>query len=480
MRPLRYATRTAILLPLLLAVAAGAGLQQDIERTIAEAGFTNREVSVAVRECGTDRLIAAVSASTPRMPASNQKLLTAGVAAMVLGADFSFQTRLVRRGDDLIVIGDGDPALGDDLLLKKMTLPDGTTLTATGLLDLWAASVVNSGTRHVQTLIVDDRIFDRDWYPEEWPKDQLQRHYCAAVGGINFNHNTVKLRPVPRGKGVDVSDMRPAYPNVVLDNQLKRGHGKDTSVIDPHRSEGSNEITLLGTVPVATQKPVEVTIDNPPLQFGQLLAARLRLVGVAVDAVRLADASDQPPSGVDVAPPITTSIETVLERCNHDSDNMFAEALLKRIAHAVTGRQGTRADGSRIVTATVERLTGSTDGLRVADGSGMSRLNSISARTLTAWLCRFDDSDPNQNLFIESLAEKHEGTLKDRLASVDLHGATLRAKTGYIARVYAISGYVECPDGRRLAFSVLINTSKKRLTWKLRRGIVATIINQGC
>ncbi|MDP6891392.1 MAG: D-alanyl-D-alanine carboxypeptidase, partial [Phycisphaerales bacterium] len=179
MRPLRYATRTAMLLPLLLAMAAVAGLQQDIERTIAEAGFTNREVSVAVRECGTDRLIAAVSASTPRMPASNQKLLTAGVAAMVLGADFSFQTRLVRRDDDLIVIGDGDPALGDDLLLKKMTLPDGTTLTATGLLDLWAASVANSGTRHVQTLIVDDRIFDRDWYPEEWPKNQLQRHYCA-------------------------------------------------------------------------------------------------------------------------------------------------------------------------------------------------------------------------------------------------------------------------------------------------------------
>jgi hypothetical protein len=53
-----------MLLPLLLAVAAGAGLQQDIERTIAEAGFTNREVSVAVRECGTDRLIAAVSASS--------------------------------------------------------------------------------------------------------------------------------------------------------------------------------------------------------------------------------------------------------------------------------------------------------------------------------------------------------------------------------------------------------------------------------
>lgn len=476
MSTLRYAT----VLPLLLTAAAIAGLQQDIEQAIAKAGFAAGDVSVAVRECGTDRLIAGVSASTPRMPASNQKLLTTGVAALVLGADFTFQTRLVRRGDDLIVIGDGDPALGDDPLLKKMTLPDGTSLTATGLLDLWAASVVNSGTHHVHTLIVDDRVFDRDWYPTEWPKDQLRNHYCASVGGINFNHNTVKLRPVPSGSGVDVSDMRPPYPSVVLKNQLKRGRTKDTLVIDPHRAEGSNEITLLGTVPVATQKPIEVTIDNPPLQFGQLLAARLRLAGVPVDAVRLAGASDPPSSGVDVAPPITTDIATVFERCNHDSDNMFAEALLKRLAHAVTGRPGTRADGGRIVTATVERLLGSADGLQVADGSGMSRLNSVSARTMTAWLCRFDAADPDQNLFIESIAQKHEGTLQDRLASVELRGTTLRAKTGYIARVYTISGYVECPDGRRLAFSVLINTKKSRATWNLRRALVATIIDHGC
>lgn len=480
MRPLRHATGIATLLPLLLAAVAAAGLQQDIERAITKAGFTSGEVSVAVRECEGGRLIAAVSASTPRTPASNQKLLTTGVAAMVLGADFKFTTRLVRRGDDLIVIGDGDPALGDDPLLKKMTRPDGTSLTATDLLDLWAASVANSGTHHVKTLLIDDRVFDRDWYPDEWPKNQLQKHYCAAVGGINFNHNTVKLRPVPRGNSIDVSDMRPPYPTVSIDNRLKTGQPKDALLIDPHRAEGSNEIMLLGTVPIATQQPVEVTIENPPLQFGHLLAARLRLAGVSVDSVRLAEPSDPPPSGIDVAPPITTDIAAVLERCNHDSDNMFAEALLKRLAHAVTGRSGSRAEGGRIVTATVERLTGSTGELVVADGSGMSRLNSVSARTLTAWLCHFDAADRDQSLFIESLAQKHEGTLKDRLASVDLRGTTLRAKTGYIARVYAISGYVECTDGRRLAFSVLINTSNRRTTWNLRRALVAAIIDHGC
>jgi len=479
-RLLRYATGIATLLPLLLAAAAGAGLQQDIEQAIAREGFTSREVSVAVRECGSNRLLAAVAASTPRMPASNQKLLTTGVSAMVLGADFVFQTRLVRQGDDLIVIGDGDPALGDDPLLRNMTLPDGTTLNATSLLDLWAASVAASGMGHVGTLLIDDRVFDRNWYPKEWPKDQLRKSYCAAVGGINFNHNTVKLRPVPGGTGVDVSDMRPPYPGIVLQNKLTRGRARDTLVIDPQRAEGSNVIVLRGTVPVPTTIPVEVTIDNPPLQFGLLLAERLRLAGVAVDAVRLADASDPPASGTDVAPPIRTSIEAVLERCNHDSENMFAEALLKRLAHAVTGRPGTRADGNRIVTATVERLVGSADGLRVADGSGMSRLNSISARTMTAWLCSFDPAVPDQNLFIESLAEQHEGTLAKRLERINLRGTILRAKTGFIARVYSISGYVECPGGRRLAFSVLINTGRARTTWNLRRALVAAIVDQGC
>jgi D-alanyl-D-alanine carboxypeptidase/D-alanyl-D-alanine-endopeptidase (penicillin-binding protein 4) len=478
---LRCHTSLSIVLVLsLLPAAALAGLQAKLEATISKAKFSQRHVSVAVRECGSPHLLAAISASTPRIPASNQKLLTTGAAALVLGADFRFSTQLLHSGPNLIVVGDGDPALGDDMLLARMTLPDGKKLTATGLVDLWAASVAKAGIQHVDALIVDDRVFDRDWTPAEWPSEQLRNAYCAQVAGVNFNHNTVKIKVKPTGNTVVIKDMQPPYSGVTLVNTLKRVNRKNRLEINPQRNQGSNTIRLSGNVPVANQVPVEVTIDNPPLQFGMLLADRMRLIGVSVGAVRLATEADPPASGTPVAPPIQTALADVLQRCNHESENMFGEALLKRIAHHTTHRSGTRTAGSRIVTGLVEQRAGSADGLRVADGSGMSTHNRVSARTMTGWLCSFDPAVPNENLFIKSLSQHNQGKVKKRLSSIDSKGTTVRVKSGFINNVYTLGGYVECMGGRRISFSIMINTPSKRNTWELRRGLLQVIINHAC
>ncbi|MDG2477985.1 MAG: D-alanyl-D-alanine carboxypeptidase/D-alanyl-D-alanine-endopeptidase [Phycisphaerales bacterium] len=480
MRLLRYTSLMLLLVLILAPAVALAGLQADLEATISKAKFSQRHVSVAVRECGSPNLLASISASTPRIPASNQKLLTSGAAALVLGADFRFTTQLLRSGENLIVLGDGDPALGDDMLLAEMQLPDGKTLTATGLVDLWAASVAKSGMKRVDTLIVDDRVFDREWTPAEWPAGQLRNAYCAQVGGVNFNHNTVKIKVKPTNNAAVVSDMRPPYSGVILKNTLKRVDRKKKLEINPQRTQGTNTIRLSGNVPVANQIPIEVTIDNPPLQFGTLLADRLRRIGIAVSTVRLAATTDPPATGKPIAPPIQTELADVLRRCNHESENMFGEALLKRIAYQTTHRSGTRAAGSRIVTGLVETRTGSADGLQVADGSGMSSHNRISARTMTSWLCSFDPAMPNENLFIESLSLHNQGKVQKRLSSLNLHGTTVRVKSGYISKVYTLAGYVECPVGRRVSFSIMINTPTTRVTWALRRGLLQVIINHAC
>jgi D-alanyl-D-alanine carboxypeptidase len=71
--------------------------------------------------------------------------------------------------------------------------------------------------------------------------------------------------------------------------------------------------------------------------------------------------------------------------------------------------------------------------------------------------------------------------LAKRFTKVNLHGAEVRAKTGYIRDVYTMSGYVTCPEGRRYAFSILINgTRDKRNPKKLQERIVELIAAQGC
>jgi D-alanyl-D-alanine carboxypeptidase/D-alanyl-D-alanine-endopeptidase (penicillin-binding protein 4) len=467
---------------LLLTGPSVADLQKQIESLIAEAGFTAKEVSVAIRDCDRDMLVCAVAASTPRTPASNEKLLTSSVAARILGGDFQFETRLLRRNDDLVVDADGDPGFGDDALLKTMSWPDGRRVRPTDLLDIWAGWVRESGMTRVETLLVDDRVFDRDHVPADWPREQLHMRYCAPVAGLNFSCNTMCFLPVPAGKGVDASNAWPPWSGIRIVNSMKRGlKGRDKHTIRADRRVGEDTITLSGTVPIPTQSPIEITIEKPSLRFGLMLAERLKLQGVDVGEVRLAAAADPPAAGTAIAPPFVTPIATVLRRCNHDSYNLYAEALLKRLAHEVTGRPGSFADGSRIVTSTVERAAGSQTGLRVADGSGMSRLNSVSARTMTTWLCTFDHTDQDDAAFIDSLPGPGEGTLERRFKNVDLGKAIVRAKSGYIRSVCTLSGYVVCPSGERFAFSILVNdTNRIRPAKRLQERIVSLLATGGC
>ena len=458
------------------ATSALAGLQQEIGSAITAAGYQARVVSVAVLDCDSGSLVAGIASSTPRIPASNQKLLTSGLAARELGRDFQFQTQLLQRGNDLIVAGDGDPALGDEVLLADMRLPDGSKLTATGLLDIWANAAKEAGVTHVDSLIVDDRVFDRDWRAAGWPTDQLQWWYCAPLSGLNFSCNTITFRIKP-GDGRVAVHSSPPWGGARVVNKLKSA--KSGHVVHAAHDQLRGEIELKGKI--VKDATLELCVESPPTSFGLMLADRLTRVGITVDRVRLAAAEDPPPAGTPVAPAIVTSLETVMRRCNHDSYNLYADAMLKRIAHERTGRPGSWKEGSRILTRAVELVTGTDTGLQIADGGGMSRLNSISARTMTQWLCSFDSSNANDAFFINSISRPGEGKLAKRFKSVDLHGAEVRAKTGYIRDVYTMSGYVTCNDGKRYAFSILINGARgNRNPKSLQERIVAIIAAQGC
>ena len=96
----------------------------------------------------------------------------------------------------------------------------------------------------------------------------------------------------------------------------------------------------------------------------------------------------------------------------------------------------------------------------VSDGSGLARSNRYSARQLVTLLA-YMNARRTGSLYLRSLAEPGKpGTLASRLAA--LRGR-LFAKTGYIAGVSALSGYVETLGGRLVAFSILVNRFRSSL-----------------
>lgn len=466
--PLRAALAiAAILTP----AASAASLESELRGLVGTAGLGKAKVSISVRDVPTGRSLASIAADRPMLPASNMKLLTTGVALETLGPEFRFSTRLGldRDAGRLVVRGDGDPGFGDPELLASTVhrRPDGAVvegLDVESLLGIWADAIADSGLGRIDELVVDDRVLDRARVHPQWPEDQLNRHYCAAVSGVNFHGNCLHLQPSPIGGRAVPGPFTPDAAWIALENRAtaRTGAKAEQTVWIGHGSgrHGSDAFTLFGNVAATPLEPIRVTVQDPAILFGRLLSDRLRRRGIEVGTVRLAESHERFETLPDAAPPIETPIATSLARANVDSSNLHAEALLKRLAHAETGRPGSWRDATSILRSRLARRTSDEllEGVEISDGSGLSRGNRIRADLTTAYLAALADDERLGEAFRASLAVGGEtGTLATRFRGAELHGCRVLAKSGYIRGVSCLSGLVEAPDGRMVAFSVLCN-----------------------
>jgi PBP4 family serine-type D-alanyl-D-alanine carboxypeptidase len=135
---------------------------------------------------------------------------------------------------------------------------------------------------------------------------------------------------------------------------------------------------------------------------------------------------------------------------DRDSDNFYAEMLLKQLG-TLDGRVGTSARGGEIVINTMEEAGIPVEGVRIVDGSGLSRLDRLTAAALVGVL-RAGFTDPRiGRAFVDSLAvAARNGTLQNRLWN--LRGV-VKGKTGTTNLACTLSGYV----GSSTVFAVLQN-----------------------
>jgi D-alanyl-D-alanine carboxypeptidase/D-alanyl-D-alanine-endopeptidase (penicillin-binding protein 4) len=457
----RTATHTLLALFVLASTAFAGDLGRDIDAAVRAANLSGAQVSISVRDADTGTQLVSVQPSLPMIPASNMKLFTSGAALHVLGPTFEFETRLVHDGDRFIVVGDGDPAFGDPELLSQMHVGDQVGIDVETFLDFWVQGAVDSGVTRIGQVLADDRIFDREFVHPSWPLDQLNRSYCAEIAGLSFYLNVLQFYPEPsNGQRPIVSIFQPQAPWLTPTNRATGRKGeRDTVWIA--RKQNTNELTVFGNVSRRHKEPVAVTVHDVPEYFAHLLTHRLRRAGIKVGGHGRVAPDDPQAEGDLIGPLITTPLITVLTRCNRYSSNLYAEALLKRIGHEMTGQPGSWANGTAIVRSVIyERVRDPalTDGIVIADGSGLSRNNRITTECMTAWLCSFHRDPQLGDLFIDSLAVAGAGgTLRKRFRNAQLHGAVVQAKSGYINQVSCLSGFVTAQDGRRYAFSVLVN-----------------------
>jgi D-alanyl-D-alanine carboxypeptidase/D-alanyl-D-alanine-endopeptidase (penicillin-binding protein 4) len=459
-RPLAHASAAVLALALCIATFAQP-LNAKVERAIADQQLGSSTVGVYVVDLQTGDELAAVAPDALFIPASNMKLLTSAAALIVLGEEFVFRTEVYRSGDDLLVVGSGDPALADPHLLEEMNL------SVEDFLDVWAREIAaRASDVAFDEILIDDRIFDAPAPHPDWPVDQLNRWYCAEVSGLNFHTNVLSVHLAPgAGGGPPRLETEPRAEWLTPRNLAKTTRrGRNTAWVA--RDLGSNEMTVYGDVRWSTAEPVRVAVRNPSLVFGQVLAERLAPAGAEPrPARRVAPDEDPPRDALLLA--VETDLAETLRRCNVDSHNLYAEALFKRLASEVTGSQGDWHAGVAVMRMVLQQLLESARHVSVAtnavvaDGSGMSRENRLTPRLLARWLEAVAASDAARP-FIESLpVAGSEGTLRRRFRG-EQPELEVRAKSGYLSGVSCLSGYILDDAGTpRVAFAVMVNNIPK-------------------
>ena len=372
-------------------------LQSALESAV---GPEQRVWSVSVLD-QRGQLLADLNGVVPRVPASNQKLVSTAFALDRLGPDFRLKTQLLRHADGTLeIVGEGDPDLSIAEIQKfaMVALGQGGTRIATGLSAAPAQLMVREEPR-------------QRWWPADWEPADRSYAYGAPITRLALTSNALHM-----------------------------------AVMDPA---------------ARLQRILNSTIRQ---QGGQI---RLQMVDQQTREAALSR-SDEP--SVVLHSEDSAPMHALLSLANTESHNFTAEVLMREAADAWDVNRAAWAT-TRWMQAQGVPMTG----LRVRDGSGLSRGNRLTSRSLSVLLWRMAQH-PLAAYYQASMAiAGQRGTLRNFFRGTSLHGR-FWGKTGTLTGVRSISGILETADGPRYV-SMISNgpRTKQRISirWRARGSAVA-------
>jgi D-alanyl-D-alanine carboxypeptidase/D-alanyl-D-alanine-endopeptidase (penicillin-binding protein 4) len=445
-------------------------LQEELEGILTSTG--NRTGSWGVLAVSLDRgdTLLSLNHREPLVPASNQKLLTTAAALYTLGPEFRFSTFLLTRGHrveevlegDLILFGTGDPTLSDRFYPGEMAA-----------LDTLAQRVLDAGIREITgDLVVDGSYFvGPDLHPE-WDPADLNDPFAAPVPAVSFNENIVTVRVEAQrqsGPRPSIHTMPESSGIPVINTAVTTPRGT-RSRIWLFRDTPWDPIGIEGEIPVGGRDVWRrLPVPDPLVFTGRELQVALEARGIRlggnIRVNRNPSTSSLPTQhsleeGSDPASELLTVLESpplleILKVVNKESHNLFAEAVGKTLGRMVTG-EGSYSGTEEAVSRFLHRDVGVPAGeLRVRDGSGLSPENRVSAGAIIH-LLEFMAASPQWEAFWSTLPEAGVRRELGRMGGSPA-SRNLRAKTGTMEGVSALSGMVRTRSGERILFSILSN-----------------------
>lgn len=412
-------------------------------------------------------------------PASNAKLVTAAAALDTLHAEYRFKTEYYVQGTlrdgvlygNLVVKGYGDPTIVSERLAR-----------VANELYLFGVEKITGG------VVVDGSWFDdveeaRGWELEEAP----DRAYAAPVSALSLNYNATAVYVRPAGAGQPaIVRVDPPVEHVVLEGSVmteRYGRGVRVYSQKDRSADGKDQtlLTIEGSVG-AREAPFRMyrRVYEPLKHFGSALVYFLQQRGVKV---RHNVSQGTVPDGARlILVDRSAALTEILADLNHYSNNIIAETLVKAMGAEVMGAPGTFDNGLTVARRFLEEKVGFEPGTYVFhNGSGLNDVNRFTPRQIVRLLRHMNRDFEGGVEYTSSLAVAGtQGTIGFRMRDTPAE-RHLRAKTGTLRGVSALSGYVVQPGGEVVAFAILAQGFRHGASsiWKVQNAIGVALASGG-
>ena len=223
--------------------------------------------------------------------------------------------------------------------------------------------------------------------------------------------------------------------------------------VDRNWLDNGNMITVTGNVDRSSGR--EINVYSSQDFFMHTFVERLAAQGVVADSV-YAFGELLPDSTEVLIGRFETPTQRVLEQMMKESDNLYAEALLYRLAARSTDKKRlTAQDGTKEIAGLLRRLGYKSEQFRVVDGSGLSNYNYLTPAMLLDLLkFAYSDNDIFLPLYKTLPVSGVDGTLKHRMKQTAAH-RNVHAKTGSFTGINCLAGYTQTAEGHDIAFVIM-------------------------
>ncbi|HYI95952.1 MAG TPA: D-alanyl-D-alanine carboxypeptidase/D-alanyl-D-alanine-endopeptidase [Bryobacteraceae bacterium] len=399
------------------------------------------------------------------IPASNTKLFSTALALTRLGPDHRFRTSITApalpdeqgRVGSLRFVGGGDPNLSGRAIPYEYNAPRENPLRH---VEMFAQKLFEKGLRFVDgDIIGDDSAYAHEPYPEGWALDDPTYEYGAPVSSLFLNDGMFRLVLRPAEFGVPPQiECTPVVDGMVIHNLAVTGAETKLTYT---RLPGTSELTIAGAI--AKEQEALLGVEQPALIAAQALRDELLKRGVRISGT--ARVEHFPAPGVALLTYDSHPLIEDLRIINKDSQNLHAEIVLLEVSRARLG-VGSR-EASLIEMKEFLKEIGIADRqYNLLDGSGLSRQTLLTPMTIIKLLLYMYGTKHRDDWISTLPVGGKDGTLAKRFARA-ASAAKVRAKTGSISHVNALSGYAG-----KYAFSILVNNSN------LQAGPVRRVMDQ--